>query len=137
MSPVFADTFYWYGLANRRDQWHQAVLQAKTTVSDRRIVTTQEVLVEFASAMASNEFLRSAASTLIESILADSKYVVLPQTHSSFLAGLQLYRDRPDKQYSLVDCISMNACRAEGIHEVLTNDHHFEQEGFAILIRMT
>jgi predicted nucleic acid-binding protein len=29
----------------------------------------------------------------------------------------------------------MNAMDAEGIREVLTNDHHFEQEGYTILIR--
>ena len=41
---------------------------------------------------------------------------------------------RTDKDYSLIDCISMNACRQEGITEVLTNDHHFSQEGFTVLI---
>ncbi len=45
-------------------------------------------------------------------------------------AGLQLYRDRPDKRYSLTDCISMQTMRREGLTEVLTNDRHFEQEGF-------
>ena len=28
----------------------------------------------------------------------------------------------------------MNAMDAEGITDVLTNDHHFEQEGYKILI---
>jgi hypothetical protein len=28
----------------------------------------------------------------------------------------------------------MNACRTEGITEVLTNDHRFAQEGFVVLI---
>ena len=41
---------------------------------------------------------------------------------------------RPDKGYSLVDCISMGTMKKLGIRQVLTNDHHFEQEGFAILI---
>lgn len=47
---------------------------------------------------------------------------------------LQLYESRPDRTYSLVDCISMNAMREEGITDALTNDHHFTQEGFTILI---
>jgi predicted nucleic acid-binding protein len=38
-------------------------------------------------------------------------------------------------RYSLTDCISMNAMRAEALTEVLTNDHHFEQEGFTVLMR--
>jgi uncharacterized protein len=44
-----------------------------------------------------------------------------------------LYEARPDKGYSLTDCRSMVALRALGISEALTNDHHFTQEGFAIL----
>jgi uncharacterized protein len=44
-----------------------------------------------------------------------------------------LYKDRPDKEYSLTDCISMQVMRREGLTEVLTNDHHFTQEGFRIL----
>ena len=48
---------------------------------------------------------------------------------------MALYGARPDKGYSLVDCISMEAMRREGLTEVLTNDRHFEQEGFRTLFR--
>jgi uncharacterized protein len=57
----------------------------------------------------------------------------LPQTSADFAAALALYEARPDKGYSVTDCRSMVALRALGISEVLTNDHHFTQEGFAIL----
>jgi predicted nucleic acid-binding protein len=60
---------------------------------------------------------------------------VIPQSRSSFLAGLDLYTQRPDKGYSLVDCISMQTMRKEGLTEVLSNDRHFEQEGFRALFR--
>jgi hypothetical protein len=60
---------------------------------------------------------------------------VTPQSRESFLGGLPLYRARPDKGYSLVDCISMYTMRKEGLTEVLTNDRHFEQEGFRALFR--
>ena len=33
------------------------------------------------------------------------------------------------------DCISMDTMRQMGLTEVLTNDHHFTQEGFTILIK--
>ena len=57
------------------------------------------------------------------------------QTAASFSAGLNLYRVRLDKGYSLTDCISMETMHHEGITEVLTNDAHFEQEGFRALFR--
>ncbi len=134
MNPVFADTFYWYGLTNRRDAWHSLVVQARGRVRNRPIFTTEEVLTEFLGAMSGDPFLRAAASKMVDTIHRAPMITVLPQSHDSFHNGLELYRDRPDKGYSLVDCISMNACSTEGIDEILTNDHHFTQEGFHILI---
>lgn len=64
-------------------------------------------------------------------ILDDSGVRVVPQSRDAFLSGMALYEARPDKGYSLVDCISMQTMRKEGLIEVLTNDRHFEQEGFA------
>lgn len=68
-------------------------------------------------------------------ILSDDDVLVIPQSHQSFLAGFDLYAARPDKGYSLTDCISMQTMRREGLTDVLTNDRHFEQEGFRALFR--
>ena len=51
------------------------------------------------------------------------------------MEGLNLYKKRSDKEYSLQDCISMVVMRKESITEILTSDHHFEQEGFTILMK--
>ena len=47
---------------------------------------------------------------------------------------MELYESRLDKGYSLTDCVSMQVMRERGISEVLTNDQHFAQEGFTILL---
>jgi len=57
-----------------------------------------------------------------------------PKSHDSFLAGLKLYRARPDKGYSLTDYISMETMARQGLTDALTNDKHFEQEGFRVLL---
>ena len=62
---------------------------------------------------------------------------IVPQTSASFSAGLDLYRARLDKGYSLTDCISMETMRHQGIADVLTNDAHFDQEGFHSLFRQS
>ena len=91
-----------------------------------------EYLTFFASAPSPA---RREAAEIVEDLLTSSIVRVIPQGRNSFRSGLQLYRDRPDKGYSLVDCISMQTMRREGLTEVLTNDRHFEQEGFRALFR--
>jgi len=71
----------------------------------------------------------------VEAILSDPGVRVIPQSHDSFMAGFELYKARPDKGYSLVDCTSMQTMRHEGLTEALTNDRHFEQEGLRALFR--
>jgi uncharacterized protein len=62
------------------------------------------------------------------------KTCLLAQNSESFARGVGLYAQRPDKNSSLTDCISMNVMRAEDITAVLANDYGFEQEGFTVLI---
>ena len=70
----------------------------------------------------------------MRAILANISVTVRPQTHESFMAGLDVYASLVDKAYSLVDCISMHNMRQMDLTEVLSNDHHFTREEFAILI---
>lgn len=99
-------------------------------------MTTEEVLTELLAALAgAGRQLRTQAAAMVRVIMAAPNTLVLPQSHESFIEGLDFYERRSDKGYSLTDCISMNTSRQEGITEILTNDHHFEQEGFVTLIK--
>lgn len=51
-----------------------------------------------------------------------------------FDLGVELYRTRDDKEWSLTDCISFVVMRREGLTEALTGDRHFEQAGFTPLL---
>ena len=79
--------------------------------------------------------LRRKAFLHAQRIIDDPDVRVIPQSRESFLTGMALYGARPDKGYSLTDCISMQTMRQEGLTEALTNDRHFEQEGFRALFR--
>jgi uncharacterized protein len=136
MTAVFADTFYWIALADSNDSHHQRTLTLTAENATSRIVTTEEVLTEFLTFFASaSEQVRAEVAGSVLGLLESPAIRVIPQSHDSFLAGLQLYRARPDKGYSLTDCISMEAMRQEGLTLALTNDRHFEQEGFRALFR--
>jgi uncharacterized protein len=121
-------------LANRLDAWHTRVFAWERAHPNSRFFTTEEVLSEVLNFFAeSGPPGRSHACKVVRRILADESMQVLPQTSADFAAALTLFESRPDKEYSLVDCRSMVALRALGVSDVLTNDHHFTQEGFTIL----
>jgi predicted nucleic acid-binding protein len=120
----------------RDDAWHDRALTARANNRDSAIITTDEVLLEFLNAVsARGSHFREQAALMVHDIITDPAVTVFPQSHQSFLAGLDLYERRADKSYSLTDCISMNVMRTEGIEAVLTNDRHFAQEGFDVLIQ--
>jgi len=136
MTALFADTFYWIALADSTDSAHRLALTLTVERATSQIVTTDEVLTEYLTFFSSAPApARTEAAEVVEDLLTSSIVRVIPQSRESFRAGLQLYRDRPDKGYSLVDCISMQTMRRGGLTEALTNDRHFEQEGFRALFR--
>jgi predicted nucleic acid-binding protein len=77
---------------------------------------------------------RRTAARVVRTILDDPEVDVIPHASNTFMDGLALYESRLDKTYSMVDCMSMVIMRDRDIREVLTNDDHFAQEGFTILL---
>ena len=135
MRAVFVDTVYWVASFRRDDPWRASALEAARRLGAAPLVTIDEVLVEFlAAAAATDPLVRSRAGPFVRSILSNPHVRVHPQSRDSFLRGLRLYEARPDKGYSLTDCIAMTTMRADGITQVLTTDRHFEQEGFVVLM---
>ena len=135
MTGVFADTIYWVALAHRKDQWHARAVQVSQQLGSTPLVTTDEVLDEFLAHFSGcGRQMRTQVARTVRDLLNDPALTVLPQSRRTFLAGLDPYEARPDKGYSLTDCVSMATMREEGITEVLTHDDHFAQEGFIRLL---
>lgn len=134
MKTLFADAFYWIALINPDDDWGDRVLQFAASTPQITMVTTDEVLTEVLAFYAkAPRNLRHQATVLVRAILSDPTIQVIEQSHRSFLTGLDLYEQRPDKGYSLTDCISMQTMRQLNLTEALTHDKHFVQEGFSIV----
>jgi len=132
---VFADTLYRGAILHPHDQYRAQVIRARESLGEIRLVTTDEVLAELLDGLAQRgRHLREAAARAVRKILGDRRVTVHAQSRESFLAGLRLYEQRYDKGYSLVDGISMTM-RRQRILEVLTNDHHFIQEGFRVVFQ--
>jgi predicted nucleic acid-binding protein len=96
------------------------------------IVTTQWVLTEVADAFAESHIRRRLKAGLDE-MARNPATRIIEVSPEYFARGLALYDARPDKEWSLTDCISIVVMGDEGLTEALTEDGHFEQAGFVAL----
>ncbi len=133
MSRVFADSFYFFAVLNPKDEAHRKALEFARQ-HDEPIVTTAWVLTELADGLAATAH-RAAFSRLVARLQADPENEIVPPTEELMARGIALYDARPDKQWSLTDCISFVVMSEEHITEALTGDHHFEQAGFTALLK--
>jgi uncharacterized protein len=133
MRPVFADTFFFLAIINPRDAAHgKTIALANSNASP--LVTTTWILTEVGDGLAP-----TPDRHLFQAILADLRQepmaTIVPPSPELFERGVKLFNMRPDKKWSLTDCISFVVMQEQGIHEALTADHHFEQAGFVALLK--
>jgi predicted nucleic acid-binding protein len=115
------------------DEAHELAVEL-TTQLQGQIVTTGWVLLEFANAVSKSRH-RHYYPSLLDDLKQNPQMTIIAADESLFDEGTELYRLRPDKDWSLTDCISFLVMEREGITDALTGDHHFEQAGFNILFK--
>ena len=98
------------------------------------LITTQAILLEIGNALSKKRY-RKAAVELIDALERDPRVEIIPLTEELFGRALELFRNRPDKQWGLIDCVSFVAMQERGLTEALTTDEHFEHAGFRALLR--
>lgn len=126
------DTWFFIARLDKRDSHHRQARRLHAVLPAGVLITHEAVLTEVLAYFADDEaVVRRAAVMAVRVALRDMR--VLTVDRSLFQRALDLYDDRPDKEYSLTDCMSMVVMRDRGITHVLTNDHHFTQEGFTVL----
>lgn len=135
MRTVFADSNYWIGLLNPKDNQHARAIAASNALGRVRLITSEMVLVEVLNGLARFPALRHQAVTLTDRIMTDPNTDVVPLSGMLFRDALAEYKRHLDKQWSIVDCASFVIMRQRGLHEALTHDHHFTQAGFTALLR--
>ena len=134
MPAVFVDTWFFVAYLHKFDPDHQAALRLGRAFHDTTFVTHDGVLTETLTFFSGRgSFWRTAATILVREAMVAKRYKVAPLSREFFEQALALYESRADKEYSLIDCMSMQLMKRRGITHVLTNDHHFRQEGFTVL----
>jgi predicted nucleic acid-binding protein len=134
MIPLFADAFFFIALLNSKDRAHDLASLHVEPDLEQPFLTTTWVLAEVADAMASTARNRAAFADLYR-LLARNPAVEIISADLWMAHGLDLYTQRPDKGWSLTDCISFVVMADRGLTDALTGDHHFEQAGFRALLR--
>jgi uncharacterized protein len=133
MPTVFADTHYYVALLSPHDSAHARAIELTARLQPA-IVTTAWILTELAATLAAPPK-RERFIKLFDGLCNSDEVKIVPATPELFAAGINLYRQRPDKSWSLVDCISFLVMEREGLTEALTADHHFAQAGFIALLK--
>jgi uncharacterized protein len=133
VKSVFADSFYFFALLNPNDYAHQRAWEFSRTFAGE-IVTTAWVLTEVGDGLSAARD-RATFIRLMNHFPTDPLNNLIEPSPKLFNAGVELFRSRSDKDWSLTDCISFVVMKERGITEALTGDHHFEQAGFVALLK--
>lgn len=132
MEPLFADTWFFVALADPFDSHHLRAVRLNEAIRHSPLLMHDAVLTEVLSFFSGQGArIRARAVESVRHALRQHEVVHVDQR--MFHVALDLYAARPDKEYSLVDCMSMTLMRQRGVTHILTNDHHFQQEGFTVL----
>ncbi|MFB3786808.1 MAG: type II toxin-antitoxin system VapC family toxin [bacterium] len=135
-NEVFLDTAFAIALSSPKDHFHHRAVQLAEQIQKKRIrrVTTRAIIVELGNALYKIRY-RNETIRLIRALESDPKVEIVPLSEPIFAKAFQLNASRPDKEWSITDCISFVVMQEREIHEALTTDDHFLQAGFQILLK--
>lgn len=131
---AFIDTGALIALFSARDEYH---IQAKSILSDLRrqrvdLMNTSAIVFELLDDAALRD---RRASKNLSLFVATFDVEVVHVDFELLHSGWKLYDARPDKNWSLTDCVSFALMTRRKINDAFAHDHHFEQAGFRALLR--
>jgi predicted nucleic acid-binding protein len=129
VKPIFVDTSGWFTAASRRDHDHAAVKQYLKE-STRPLLTTDYVVDEVATLFLSR-LGHASAVRFLNSLQASPRIELVYLKRQSIEAAMRLFRERPDKGWSLMDCTSFVIMKELGLDTALALDEHFRQRGLS------
>jgi len=134
-SAAFADTSFFFALAAKQDQSHQAALKAleKLLRAQRQILTTDYILDEALTLTKARINARTALN-LIDHIQRSPATIIEWIGRERFDGAKAFFRKHSDHGYSFTDCTCFVLMRELKLQDVLTTDRHFKQAGFRLLL---
>jgi hypothetical protein len=135
MNKFFLDSAYAIALSALTDQYHNKaeILARQIETEAIQMITTRAVILEIGNALAALRY-RAAAIELLDSLEEDPNVKIIALSEELYNRAMKLYRQRPDKEWGLTDCVSFVVMQDYEITEALTTDEHFKQAGFRALL---
>ncbi len=130
---ILLDSGYLIALLVPRDALHEPAVRWSEAVQEK-LLLTEYVLwetINYLSPLAD----RPKAYLLVDEIDGNPAFEFVHASPELFRAGMALHLARADKAWSLTDCISFHIMKERGITKALAYDEHFQQAGFAALLR--
>jgi predicted nucleic acid-binding protein len=119
-------------LFDRRDFRHADATTFYDSAPAR--LTHNYVFAEFVALALARGAPRTASLEFVADLQDDAEIEVVWVDQSLHREALGLLRQRPDKDWSLCDAVSILLMHRRGLADALTTDHHFEQAGFRRLL---
>jgi len=138
MPEIFVDTAGWGHLVDPTQAYHSLATSLYRGMRQQgyKFVTTNYIIAELVALLTSP--LRVSRPSVIAFIerLKGAPHVVIVHIDATLdQQAWQLLTERPDKEWSLVDCASFVVMQQHDIMEALTTDHNFEQAGYIQLLK--
>lgn len=130
---ILIDTGYLLGLLCPSDELHQRAVAWSASLNARLLVT-EYVVLETVNAL-KHPTMRPRVHQVLDHIFSDTAYEFVMVDRELLSEALRLHRERPDKYWSLTDCVSFILMWQRGLEQALAYDEHFEQAGFDPLLR--
>jgi predicted nucleic acid-binding protein len=131
MRPLFVDTSGWYDLLFSGSPQHDEIVRLMR-LPGASFVTSTYVLGELVALVLARGD-HATAARVGSHVRSASEVRVEHPDAAEELRAWALFLDRPDKRYTLTDCLSFVMMRRLKIEAAIATDDHFRQEGFATL----
>lgn len=130
---ILADCGYFVALLDPDDGLHSRAIRWSRRLSEP-VLVSEYVLVEAFSFFSAPRN-RFRPHGLLAQLQSDETFEIVYDSSEWFQKGVAFHKARPDKEWSLTDCISFLLMQERGVTRALAFDHHFEQAGFEALLR--
>lgn len=130
---MLLDTSGLFCYLDARDGFHLAAVAHFDNARLR--LTHSYVLAELVALCQARGLGRALALDFVAELTVNPLVDVVWVDQALHARALILLQARPDKSYSLCDAVSFVLMRDRDIANALSTDHHFEQEGFARLLK--